>query len=103
MDTLRLVLDETRRLAGSDADLTGNPFLPTSQLQDQAIAEGWGDAFLALADRYDAVIAAALPCRTCSRTYLREHWTVWNAFDDDGWHDSIRGRCPEGHERMIED
>lgn len=59
MDTLRLVLDETRRLAGPDADLTGNPFLPTSVLQDQAIAEGWGDAFLVLADRYDAVIAAA--------------------------------------------
>jgi hypothetical protein len=27
----------------------------------------------------------------------------WSVFDDDGWHDSIRGRCPHGHERMLED
>ena len=44
------------------------------------------------------------PCRAC---YCGTHWTRWDVFDEeeDGftWHDSIRGRCPEGHERMLED
>ncbi len=40
------------------------------------------------------------PCKTC---YCGDHWVRWSVFDDDGWHDSIRGRCPSGHERMLED
>jgi hypothetical protein len=27
----------------------------------------------------------------------------WDVFDDDDWHDSVRGLCPERHERMLED
>jgi hypothetical protein len=42
-------------------------------------------------------------CPTCSTTYCGEHWLRWDRFDDDGWHDSVRGRCPRGHERMLED
>lgn len=43
------------------------------------------------------------PCRAC---YCGDHWVHWDVFEDeDGffWHDSIRGRCPLGHERMLED
>jgi hypothetical protein len=43
------------------------------------------------------------PCRAC---YCGDHWVHWDVFDDDDgffWHDSIRGRCPLGHERMLED
>ncbi len=42
-------------------------------------------------------------CPTCEASYCGEHWVRWSAFDDDGRHDSIRGRCPRGHERMLED
>jgi hypothetical protein len=44
-------------------------------------------------------------CPDCDATYCGEHWVRWDVFDDDdpGWHDSARGRCPHGHERMLED
>jgi hypothetical protein len=42
-------------------------------------------------------------CPSCSTSYCGEHWRRWDVFDDDGWHDSVRGRCPQGHERMLED
>ena len=42
-------------------------------------------------------------CPKCEASYCGEHWVRWSVFDDDGWHDSIRGRCPHGHERMLED
>lgn len=42
-------------------------------------------------------------CPECSACYCNDHWLRWDVFDDDGWHDSIRGRCPTGHERMLED
>src|SRR5437764_12949858 len=49
---------------------------------------------------------ASFFCPACSACYCDEHWVHWDVFDDeDGffWHDSIRGRCPHGHERMLED
>ena len=33
-------------------------FLPTGPMQEVALSSGWGDAFLAVADRYDAAAAA---------------------------------------------
>lgn len=42
-------------------------------------------------------------CPTCDAVYCGQHWQRWDVFDEDGWHDSIRGRCPQGHERMLED
>jgi len=42
-------------------------------------------------------------CPSCSASYCHDHWDRWDVFDEDGLHDSIRGRCPQGHERMIED
>ena len=42
-------------------------------------------------------------CPKCDAVYCGAHWVRWDVFDDDGWHDSIRGRCPNGHERMLED
>lgn len=50
---------------------------------------------------------ASFFCPVCDACYCGEHWVHWDVFDDneDGffWHDSIRGRCPRGHERMLED
>jgi hypothetical protein len=45
-------------------------------------------------------------CPKCDASYCGDHWVRHDVFDnDDGfvWHDSIRGRCPKGHERMLED
>ena len=42
-------------------------------------------------------------CPVCRATFCGAHWKRWDVFDEDGWHDSIRGACPEGHERMLED
>jgi hypothetical protein len=44
-------------------------------------------------------------CPACDASYCAEHWDRWDVFDEDlpDWHDSIRGRCPYGHERMLED
>lgn len=44
-------------------------------------------------------------CPRCDAVYCGAHWLKWDVFDDDdpGHHDSVRGRCPNGHERMLED
>ncbi len=42
-------------------------------------------------------------CPECERMYAGKLWKPYDVFDDDGWHDSIRGRCPKGHDRMLED
>jgi hypothetical protein len=73
---LTAVLREARALVGDDDDAlareldghlerlrdgpirtwaVGGLFLPTSPLQELAIDRGWGHAFLALADRFDAI------------------------------------------------
>lgn len=49
---------------------------------------------------------ASFYCPNCEACYCGDHWVRWNVFDDEEgftWHDSIRGRCPQGHQRMLED
>ena len=41
-------------------------------------------------------------CPECETSYCGDHWQRWDVFEGD-WHDSIQGRCPRGHERMLED
>ena len=139
-------------------------FLPTGPIQEVSLSSGWGDEFVALADRFDKAVcvhvgraihycelcnqeaakltcaegefrretftgtltqaetpavraaiadAAALHaldpelapfyCPDCRRTYCGAHWVTEDVFEDDYFHDSIRGTCPEGHARMLED
>jgi hypothetical protein len=138
-------------------------FLPTGPLQEVSLSSGWGDEFVALADRFDvanatlqghavhlcaicrqeagrvkiegdqlvrtsftstltqavtadvrAAIASAAAlhaldpelapfyCPDCERTYCGAHWRREDVFED-GFHEGIRGTCPEGHERLLED
>jgi hypothetical protein len=43
-------------------------------------------------------------CPDCGRSYCGNHWRTNNVFDDEtSGLDCIRGTCPEGHERMLED
>lgn len=44
-------------------------------------------------------------CPSCDAVYCSDHWDWWDVWDDEwtGWRDSVRGRCPQGHERMLED
>ncbi len=41
-------------------------------------------------------------CPECEAVYCDAHWRREDVFED-GLHDSIRGTCPQGHERMLED
>jgi hypothetical protein len=41
-------------------------------------------------------------CPRCRASYCGEHWRTYDVFED-GLHDSIRGECPSGHDRMLED
>jgi hypothetical protein len=70
----------------------------------RAIREAIGSG---LAGRLFEVDAELAPwwCPECGACYCGEHWTRWDVFDEDepAFHDSIRGRCPDGHERMLED
>lgn len=64
------------------------------------LAEGRADAAFGLDPEF-----APFYCSACARSYCGDHWDRWDVFDEDvpDWHDSIRGRCPQGHERMLED
>ncbi len=44
-------------------------------------------------------------CPQCDAIYCGAHWQRWDVWADDhpAWHEEIRGRCPRGHERMLED
>lgn len=41
-------------------------------------------------------------CRSCSKNYCRACWLMWVDYDD-GFYDCTRGRCPVGHERIMDD
>ncbi len=41
-------------------------------------------------------------CYQCATHYCRTCWEVWVEYDD-GFYDCTRGRCPEGHERSLDD
>ena len=44
-------------------------------------------------------------CPACGVSYCSEHWDWWDVWDEElaTWRDSVRGSCPQGHERMLED
>ena len=49
---------------------------------------------------------ASFYCPVCRASYCGDHWKRRDVFDEEEgftWHDSIRGRCPSGHDRMLED
>ena len=41
-------------------------------------------------------------CRACAKSYCRACWVVWVDYDE-GFYDCTRGRCPDGHERILDD
>jgi hypothetical protein len=71
-----------------------------SGLLREALTEGDAGRVFALDPEF-----APFYCPQCEDSYCARHWERWDVFDDDlpAWHDSIRGRCPQGHERMLED
>ena len=42
-------------------------------------------------------------CPKCDANFCAKHWRIWQEFEDDGWADCVRGTCPNGHARMLED
>lgn len=41
-------------------------------------------------------------CRTCRRSYCRDHWRLDAEFDPPGQFDYYTGSCPAGHRTMID-
>jgi hypothetical protein len=41
-------------------------------------------------------------CHRCHKSYCKSCWTVWVEFDE-VFYDCTRGRCPKGHERVMDD
>jgi hypothetical protein len=41
-------------------------------------------------------------CPTCDAIYCRDHWATETLFDE-GFYDCIRGTCPSGHTRTVDD
>ena len=41
-------------------------------------------------------------CPTCGASYCRDHYRSYPVYDD-GYFDCVRGVCPNGHERVLED
>jgi hypothetical protein len=41
-------------------------------------------------------------CRSCGKSYCSACWVVWVDYDE-SFYDCTRGRCPEGHERIMDD
>ncbi len=83
----------------------------TSTMRVQFAAAGASTLRKALADSDSATVFALDPelapwyCPMCPQSYCGLHWDRWDIYDADfdSWHDSVAGRCPEGHERMLED
>ena len=80
---------------------------PVGGLEQKKIAK-----LRAVIDRHNARPLFALDleltpfyCLECDRCYCGDHWIWWSEFDEDApmFRDCIRGRCPSGHERMLED
>jgi hypothetical protein len=62
-----------------------------------ALATGDPIALYALDREY-----APFWCPTCGSTYCPDHWVIWEERDE-GFYDCTRGRCPEGHVRILDD
>ena len=45
---------------------------------------------------------ASFCCHTCELNYCSTCWSTRVEFDD-GFYDCMRGRCPRGHEQLLDD
>jgi hypothetical protein len=88
-------------LTCADGDLRRETFTGTLTQKETAAVR----AAIAQASALYALDPELAPfyCPRCRLSYCGEHWSRADVFDADGFHDSIRGTCPEGHERMLED
>jgi hypothetical protein len=91
---------EAGRLKIEGEELRRSAFTSTlTQHATDAVREAIADA--AALHALDPELAPFY-CPECARSYCGAHWRREDVFED-GLHDAIRGRCPEGHERMLED
>jgi hypothetical protein len=95
--------DQVRLSIDGPVKLT-HTLLPDSRTDigaiDAALRAGDEDALYSINPEY-----APFLCRQCAKSYCRSCWTVWVTYADDypGWYEDTRGRCPEGHVRVMDD
>jgi hypothetical protein len=92
---------EGHELAVDGPVRVSHTFLPSMNMDldriRRAIAAGDPIALFAINEEY-----APSWCPTCGATYCADHWLV-SVEHDQGFYDLTRGRCPEGHERILDD
>ena len=93
--------------------LTWNPGAPAYRLEFVNVNTGKAPGDLAdlvsghdvldplVVRRFDWELASFCCC-TCQLNYCSKCWSTWVEFDD-GFFDCMRGRCPRGHEQMLDD
>ena len=76
------------------------------------LLESWADAVRSALETSSArklhqidPALAAFYCYKCQASYCWDCWDSWIVMDDEypGWYDCTDGRCPNGHEKMIDD
>jgi hypothetical protein len=95
------VFAEAVRLSINGPVKTTHTFVPGIQVDlatIEAALRGLDAAALYAIDRE----YAPFWCRSCAKSYCRACWVVWVDYDE-GFYDCTRGRCPEGHERIMDD
>jgi hypothetical protein len=70
-----------------------------ADLEPILMAVASGDPVVLAAARFEY---APFWCRACARTYCGRCLSIWVEMDQ-GFYDCTRGRCPAGHEWMLDD
>jgi hypothetical protein len=92
---------EAAKLTCADGELRRETFTGTlTQPETAAVRAAIADAAALYALDLEL---APFYCPECRRTYCGDHWDRRDVFEAEYLHDSIRGTCPEGHERLLED
>lgn len=91
------VVIEAGQLSTSMAGLSVDAAIP-----DVLRALGSGDPAALFAADFEL---APFWCPTCGSAYCADEWAIWPVYDEDDaeWLEELRGRCPVGHERMLQD
>jgi hypothetical protein len=93
--------------------LSWTPGAPVYQLEFLGVNTGLATAalveLLSGDDELDPLVVrrvdgelAAFCCQVCQLNYCSTCWSSWIEFDE-GFYDYTQGRCPHGHEQMLDD
>ncbi len=95
------VFPDSVRLSIDGPVKTTHTFVPAAEVDIAAVAARVLEADAAGLFELDREFAPSW-CPVCARNYCPTCWVVRVDFDE-GFYDCTRGRCPEGHVRILDD